>query len=183
MVPGGAFLIHRIPRGFLPGLVVLALSGGAAVSAEDAAAAFRTAGLLRVQLDYPAIASLGFGVIATRMPANFECETACLFHGVTIQGAAGLGAGEFAIGYGSLVGETGGGKWLLRHVYVGYGVRAAVVRTWGTGAADPGGAAFLGVEGAMTIAQFGLRLGVFHRLEPVSGQGDWRVFGGAGWGF
>ena len=182
MIPGGAFLIHRIPRGFLPGLVVLALSGGAAVSAEDAAAAFRTAGLLRVQLDYPAIASLGFGVIATRMPANFECETACLFHGVTIQGAAGLGAGEFAIGYGSLIGETTErGKWLLRHVYVGYGVRAAVVSTWG--AADPGGAAFLGVEGAMTIAQFGLRLGVFHRLEPVSGQGDWRVFGGAGWGF
>ena len=179
-----ANLIGRTFRVFIAGLVVFVLSGAATVRAEDASEASRTAGLLRVHWDYPAKASLGFGVIATRMPANFECKTACLFHGVTIQGAAGLGAGELALGYGSLVGETTGpGEWLLRRVYVGYGVRAAVVRTWGASTLDPSGATFLGVEGAMTVAQFGMRLGVFHRVEPVPGQGDWRVFGGAGWGF
>ena len=183
MFAEGGFLTHRVPLAFLHGLVVLVFSGGGAVHAEDAGKALRTAGLVRAHWDYPANASIGFGVIATRMPANFECKTSCLFRGVTIQGAAGLGAGEFAIGYGSLVGETGRGEWLLRRVYVGYGVRAAVVRTWGANALENRGATFLGVEGAMTIAQFGLRLGVFHGVEPASGQGDWRAFGGLGWGF
>jgi hypothetical protein len=33
------------------------------------------------------------------------------------------------------------------------------------------------------IAQFGLRMGVFRRTEPVVGENDWRIFAGAGWGF
>jgi len=183
MVPGGTPLGRRATRTRIAGLLVLALSGTATVRAEDAAEAPRTAGILGAYWGYPTNASLDFGVIATRMPANFECQTACLFHGVTIQGAAGLGGGEFAVGYGSLIGETGRGRWLLRHVFVGYGVRAAVVRTWGISTLDPDGATFVGVEGAMTVAQFGMRLGLFRRVEPVGGQEDWRVFGGAGWGF
>ena len=163
---------------------MLLLSSTNTIFAQDAAEAFRTAGLLRVHWDYPAKASLGFGIIAAKMPANFECKTSCLFRGVTIQGAAGLDAGEFAIGYGSLVGETTGrGEWLIRHAYVGYGVRAAVVRTWGASEPAYGGATFLGVEGAMTIAQFGLRLGVFHQVASASGEDDWHIFGGLGWGF
>jgi hypothetical protein len=35
----------------------------------------------------------------------------------------------------------------------------------------------------MSVAQFGMRLGLFRRVEPVAGQNDWRVFGGMGWGF
>jgi hypothetical protein len=168
----------------VPAFAIFAQPGLSAAHAVDAGESARTAGLLRAHWDYPAKASLGFGIVAARMPANFECQTPCLFKGVTIQGAAGLGAGELAIGYGSLVGETGeAGTWLLRHVYVGYGMRAAVVRTWGASTLDPHGATFLGAEGAMTIAQFGLRLGLFHRVEPVSGESDWRIFGGAGWGF
>ena len=162
---------------------MLALSGAAAVRAEDAAEAPRTAGILGAYWGYPTKASLDFGVIATKMPANFECQTTCLFHGVTIQGAAGLGGGEISIGYGSLIGETGRGRWLLRRVFVGYGVRAALVRTWGISTLDPNGATFVGIEGAMSVAQFGMRLGLFRRAEPVAGQKDWQVFGGAGWGF
>jgi hypothetical protein len=166
----------------MSGLIVLGLSADA-IRAGDPGEEPRTAGLIRAHWDYPAKASFGFGVIAARLPADFRCFTSCLYHGVTVQGAAGLGGGELAVGYGSVVGDTGLGERLVRRVYVGYGVRAAVVRTWGASTLDPEGATFFGVEGAMTVAQFGLRLGVFHRAEPVSGQSDWRLFGGAGWGF
>jgi len=143
----------------------------------------RTAGLLRVHWDYPAKASLGFGVVVAKLPSSFECHTSCLLRGMTIQGAAGFGSGELALGYGSLVGETGRGNWLLRRAFIGYGVRAAFVRTWGASTLDPQGETYLGVEGALVLAQFGLRLGVFRRADPVVGEKDWRVFGGMGWGF
>jgi hypothetical protein len=102
---------------------------------------------------------------------------------VTIQGAAGLGGGEVAIGYGSLIGETGRGAWLLRHAFMGYGVRAAAVRTWGASTLHPDGATYLGMEAALVVAQFGLRVGVFRRTGSVAGERDTRVFAGAGWGF
>ena len=171
---------ERSIRRALGGLVVLTAS---LVRAEDAAPTFRTNGLMRVHWDYPAKASLGFGVIAARIPANYGCKTPCLFHGLTIQGAAGIGGLELAVGYGSFVGETGPGSWLIRRTFIGYGVRAAAVRTWGASPLDPHGATYLGVEAAGVVAQFGLRLGVFRRVETVPGKKDWRVFGGAGWNF
>jgi len=172
-----------LTRVLVCGVLAVGLPSADAAGAGDAAEASRTAGLIRAHWDYPAKASVGFGVVAARMPSDFSCHSPCLFRGVTVQAALGQGGGELAIGYGSLVGETGRGEWLLPRVFVGYGVRAAVVRTWGSSTLDPEGATFLGVEGATTIAQFGLRLGLFHRVEPVSGEADWRVFGGAGWGF
>jgi len=176
-------LAGRATRTCIAGLVVIALSGASRVHAADAAEAPRTAGILGAYWGYPTKASVDFGVIATKLPANFECRTICLFHGATLQAAAGLGGAEIAVGYGSLIGETGRGTWLLRRAFVGYGVRAAVLRTWGTSTLDPEGATFVGVEGAMTVAQFGMRLGLFRRVDAVAGQKDWRVFGGAGWGF
>jgi hypothetical protein len=143
----------------------------------------RTAGLIRVHWDYPAKASLGFGVVVAKLPSSFDCHTSCLLRGVTIQGAAGLGGGELAIGYGSLIGETGRRAWLLRHAFMGYGVRAAAVRTWGASTLDPDGATYLGLEAAVVVAQFGLRIGVFRRTESVAGEKDTRLFAGAGWGF
>jgi len=163
--------------------MVLAPSLVSSARADDGKPALRTGGLLRVHWDYPAKASLGFGVILARMPESFDCKTTCQFRGATIQGAAGLGAGELAVGYGSLVGETGRGAWLIRHVYVGYGVRAVALRTWGSSTLDPEGSTFLGAEGAFTIAQFGVTLGAFRRLDPSPGDRSWRVMGGIGWGF
>lgn len=165
-------------------LAALCLSlPAAAAAADDAPDAARTAGLLRVHWDYPAKASLGFGVIVARMPANFDCKTTCLYRGTTIQGAAGLGAGELSIGYGSAVAETGRGDWLLRHVYIGYGVRASLLRTWGASELDPHGATFLGIQGAFTVTQFSVTLGAYYRTTPIEGDTSWRVFGGIGWGF
>ncbi len=169
-------------RALLGGVLVIVASTGG-LAAEDAAPTWRTAGLIRAHWDYPAKASAGFGVITGRLPANFSCQSSCLFRGVTVQGAAGLGGGEIAVGYGSLVAGAGSGRWLLRRDYVGYGVRLATVRTWGRSNIEPEGATFLGVEGAGAIAQFGFRLGLFHQVESGAHASNWRVFGGLGWGF
>jgi len=164
-------------------LGVLTASGLGAVRAGDPEDAPRTAGFFRAHWDYPAKASVGFGVVAARMPASFECQSACLYQGLTVHGAAGLGGGELALGYGRLAAESGRTHWLLQRTYVGYGLRAALVRTWGSSTLEPQGATFLGVEAAMTVAQFGLRLGVFHDIGGSPEAVGWRIFGGAGWGF
>lgn len=176
-------MAERVAARLALGIAALVLFAPAAAAAEDAPNALRTGGLLRVHWDYPAKASLGFGVILARMPANFDCKTTCLYRGSTIQGAAGLGAGELAVGYGSMVAETGRGDWLLRHVYMGYGVRASLLRTWGSSTLDPAGATFLGVQGAFTVTQFSVTMGVYRRVTSVEGENGWRVFGGIGWGF
>jgi hypothetical protein len=163
-------------------LLALVLAGVAA-RAADAPDARRTGGLVRAQFGYPAQASLAFGVLVTKMPENFDCKTTCLFRGATVQGSAGTGAGEIAVGYGSLVGETGRGSWLLRRVYIGYGIRAALVRTWGMSNLYPHGVTFWGLEGAFTVSQLSLTLGVFRPTSPLDDGHSWRIFGGAGWGF
>jgi hypothetical protein len=174
--------VARTISSLLAAVAVLTVDPAFAADA-DGEETTTTAGTLRVHWDYPAKASVGLGVVVAKLPSSFDCHTSCLLRGLTVQGAAGLGGGELAIGYGSLIGETGRGDWLLRHPFVGYGVRAAAVRTWGASTLDPHGETYVGVEGGMVIAQFGLRLGVFRRAEPIVGEKDWRVFAGAGWGF
>ena len=158
-------------------------ASGSAFADGDLPDARRSGGLIRAHWDYPAEASVGFGVIVTRMPGNFDCKTTCNYRGATIQGSVGLGAGELAIGYGSVVGETGHGDWLLRRVFVGYGVRAALLRTWGESSLTPEGRTYWGVEGAFTLSQFNVMIGVFRPVSPSDDLRSWHVFGGAGWGF
>ena len=55
---------------------------------------------------------------------------------------------------------TGRGRWVMRPPFVGYGVRAALERTWGSGASDAHGNTYVGLEGAFGVAQVGVRLGV-----------------------
>jgi hypothetical protein len=137
----------------------------------------------RIQWCYPQKLAGTIGVIVTRLPADYDCATTCLLRGMTFQANAGLAGGGLALGYGSLVGETGASRRFLRHPYVGWGARAAYLRTWRGSELDPGGASFLGGEAGVTIAQFSLVVGLFHPVGPDPSQGGWRVFGGAGWGF
>jgi hypothetical protein len=137
----------------------------------------------RIQWSYPQKLGGAIGAIVTRLPKDYDCTTTCLLRGLTVQGTAGLGGGGVALGYGSLVGETGASLRFIRHPYVGWGARAAYLRTWRGSELEPGGANFLGAEAGVTIAQFNLVVGVFHILGPERPGQDWRVFGGAGWGF
>jgi len=153
------------------------------VRAEEARRETRAYVVGRISWSYPQKAGGALGAIVSRIPSDYDCTTTCLLRGLMVQGSAGLGGGELALGYGSLVGETGASRRFLRHPYVGWGARAAFVRTWGLSELEPQGASFVGAEAAVTIAQFNLVVGLFHELgsEP-SGRGV-RVFGGAGWGF
>lgn len=153
------------------------------IRAHDAKTSRRVYTLGRVAWAYPSQLAGSFGAIFTRLPVDYDCTTTCLLRGLTVHGTAGLGAGGLAIGYGSLVGETGADRTFIRHAYVGWGARAAFLRTWGSATLHPEGASYLGVETAATIAQFGLTFGAFRRLGPDRPGADWRVFGSVGWGF
>ena len=181
-------------RAAVPGIlaVVLAASARAAadagpmeerVRAHEADAGGRAYGLARVHWDYPLGVSGGAGVLLTSLPRDFDCTTTCPMRGFTIQGAVGLGGAEASVGWANMVAETGKSRRFLRHVYVGYGIRAAYVRTWGASNIDPGGDDFLGLQTAWTIAQFNVTFGVFRRV-PATDPGDrTKVFAGMGWGF
>lgn len=153
------------------------------IRAHEAEQSRRTYTLGRIQWSYPQKLAGTIGVIVTRLPKDYDCATTCLLRGLTVQGTAGIGGGGLALGYGSLVGETGASRRFIRHPYVGWGARAAFLRTWRGSELTPGGADFLGAEAGVTIAQFNLVVGIFHTLGPDPPVQNWRVFGGAGWGF
>ena len=167
----------------LASVVVMAALLATSVWADDAPSERRTGGLIRAAWEYPGQVSFTFGTIVTRMPSDYDCTTVCPYRGATIQGTVGWGAGKLAIGYGSLVGETERGTWLLRRVYLGYGLRMALLRTWGSSQLDPHGVTFWGGEAAFTITQFSLTAGAYRPVDPGADPRSWRLFGGIGWGF
>jgi hypothetical protein len=153
------------------------------VRAHDADRTRRVYGLARVHWDYPTELTGGSGILVTRLPKDYDCTTTCPMRGFTLQGALGTGGAEASFGYASMVAETGKSRAFLRHVYVGYGIRAAYVRTWGSSNLSPEGDDFVGVQSGWTIAQFSITFGVFRRV-PASDPGDrTKVFAGIGWGF
>lgn len=153
------------------------------IRARNADTTRRAYVLGRVQLDYPRRLTASSGVIVTRLPRDFDCVTTCLIQGATVHGTLGLSGAGFAVGYGSFVGETGVSGSFLRHVYVGWGARAAYLRTWKDAWATPEGGDYVGVETAATAAQFALTVGFYRQVGPASAANDLRIFVGAGWGF
>jgi hypothetical protein len=153
------------------------------VRAHDADRSRRVYGLARIHWDYPTELTGGSGILVTKLPRDYDCTTTCPMRGFTLQGAVGTGGAEASFGYASMVAETGKSRAFLRHVYVGYGIRAAYVRTWGSSNLSPEGDDFVGVQSGWTIAQFSITFGVFRRV-PASDPGDrTKVFAGIGWGF
>ena len=163
--------------------LVPALARAEAPVAPDAEEEGRVYALARVHWDYPLKVSAGSGILLTRLPRDYNCVTTCPMRGFTVKGAVGLGGGEASVGWASMVAETGRSRRLLRHVYVGYGLRAAYVRTWGESNVSPEGDDFVGLQSAWTIAQFNVTFGVFRRVPAADPGQDTHVFAGLGWGF
>ena len=153
------------------------------VRAHEADQERRSYGLARIHWDYPLELSGGAGVLLTSLPRDFDCTTTCPMKGFTLQGAVGTGGAELSAGWASVVAETGKSRSFLRHVYVGYGIRAAYVRTWGTSNVDPEGDDFLGLQTSWTIAQFNATFGVFRRVPSTDPGDKTKIFAGMGWGF
>ena len=62
-------------------------------------------------------------------------------------------------GYALLVGERKRNQRFLSDIYVGWGVRGALLRTWGDSTLDPSGQTFVGAEADLTVASANIGVG------------------------
>jgi hypothetical protein len=143
----------------------------------------RKVGLLGLRVTHPKRLSGSIGAMLVKQHPDFDCTTLCSFRGPFVQLEPGLNGGQLSVGYAELVAEKGRNAYYLRRVIVGFGLRAAVLRTWGDASVDPVRQTFLGAEGDFTIAQVNFRLGLFHSITSANETDRWLISGGIGWGF
>lgn len=103
--------------------------------------------------------------------------------GPHVQLDIGLGGAELGVGYAYVVAMRPPGRPFLTEVYLGYGVRAALLRTWGRAPFDPATRNFAGLELAFSVAQVSFTLGYFRQISEGVGEVGGRWGGGMGWGF
>jgi len=155
----------------------------ARVRAETGDLVRREVGTRSVRYSYLTRLSVVGGVVLYREPRDFECATACAVKGLIAQAEVGSGGGALSAGWASLVGARGGNRHFLRHVYVGYAVKGALLRTWGSTPLKPTGQTFAGVEAEFTISVACFSFGAYRRVSSAPGEPSWRINGGVGWGF
>ena len=153
------------------------------VAEHDADLERRTVGIWRVRMSHPQKISIGLSAMVSRQPADHECVATCLYRGWRIQAEPGLAGGQISVGWASLVGDRKRRQHFLTDVYVGYGVRATLLRTWGDANVTPANQTFAGLEADLTITRVNFSLGVMHRVSSGPSERDWIVTGGMGWGF
>ena len=82
-----------------------------------------------------------------------------------------------------IMGETGRTRSFLSDIYLAYGIKGALLRTWGGADLRPADQTFVGVEGDFTVIRVNFSLGVFRHVGSGNPDDDWIVTGGIGWGF
>lgn len=89
-----------------------------------------------------------------------------------------------SLGWGKMIGSTGGTQRWMHTVYWGWAVRGIVVRQWGSDYAPLGFGpqTVLGLEGNLSIVRLNFTAGVLRSLSSVSNE-EWLVTGSLGWGF
>jgi hypothetical protein len=140
-------------------------------------------GLGRVRVGHPLGLSAGVGVLFARQPANYDCRSICDYRGLVLQAEPGVRGAQLSAGYAVVTGEKRREGFFLPHVYVGYGIRGALLRSWSNSPLEPSRQTLAGVEGAFTVAQFSFTLGLFHQIAGESATDPWLLAGGFGWGF
>lgn len=136
---------------------------------------------LRVRFAWPQQAAFAPGILFHRQPADFDCRGICSYRGAQAQVEVGTGGVQVAAGWSRLVGETDEDGMLLNRVYMGFGVRGALLRTFAGSPFDPEPRTLAGVEGAWTAARISLTLAVYRSVDGRRGR--FVVGGGVGWGF
>ena len=142
----------------------------------------RVVGLLRFRASYPQKISAGLGWMLTRLPASYDCRTVCDLQGPAFQIEPGLAGIQLSAGYAHLIGEKKRSRHFLKAVYVGYGGKAVLLRTYGDSPLEPSGQILIGAEGDFTVASLNLSLGVLRSLSDER-ERDWIATFGLGWGF
>jgi hypothetical protein len=143
----------------------------------------RWIGLAKVRLSVPQRVSGSVGLIGSRQPAGFDCSTVCKHRGPLLQIEPGVAGGQLSAGYAVVMGELGDNDRFLSKVCVAWGLKAALMRTWGDASLSPSEQTLLGVEGDFTVIGINFSLGLFRSIEPSDIDDPWLVGGGLGWGF
>lgn len=136
----------------------------------------------RVRASAPQQISAGAGWLWTRQPKVYDCSTVCEMRGWVVEVEPGLAGAQVSAGYAVAAAETGRHRRWLSRVYRAYGVRGAVLRTWGAAHLSPPERTLGGVEGQFTVIGVSFSLGLFRPIGS-SGPAEWTVGGGLGWGF
>jgi hypothetical protein len=143
----------------------------------------RTYNLWRGAISVPLSAAATFGVVSTTLPRTSDCRSLCEMRGLTAHLSAGLTGGEVAFGWARLFAESTHGQRSLRPPPLAYGVRGAVIRTWGDSALTPQAQTLVGAELALTITRVSFTAGVFVPVDAGHHHQS-RVFTGSiGFGF
>jgi hypothetical protein len=94
----------------------------------------------------------------------------------------GLTGGQLSAGWARVLGEKKNNKFFLHDVYVAFGAKAVLMRTWGDSPLHPQDQTLAGVEGEFTIARVNFSLGLLRSLADRP-EDRWVITGGLGWGF
>jgi hypothetical protein len=143
----------------------------------------RVVGLRRLRLSYPLKVSGGLGLMRVRQPADFDCSTVCDHRGMFFEVEPGLAGIQVGAGWALLVAERKRNPLFLSDIYVGWGIRGALLRTWGDSTLDPSGQTFVGAEADLTVTSANIGVGLFHGVARGSEDERWLFTIGAGWGF
>jgi hypothetical protein len=153
------------------------------IEREEQDAEVRFVGVGGVRLSVPQQLSGAIGGMRARLPTSYDCSEACEYRGWLLEAEPGLAGGQISGGYAVVVGEQDSGSRFLSDVFLAYGVRAAILRTWGDADLDPPDQTLAGLEGQFTIIRIHFDLGLFRSLESGPVEDRWLVTGGVGWGF
>jgi hypothetical protein len=153
------------------------------IYARDQDQVSRIFGLAGLRYSHPEQVAGSFGLMLSRMPSDYDCQTLCAFRGPYLQLQPGLGGGRLSIGWARLVGEKRTNKLILSDIYLGYGFKGAVLHTWGAPNRQPTGQTYLGAEAEFTVVRINFRLGYFRHIGGGEQVDPWLVTWGFGWGF
>ena len=153
------------------------------ILAEERDRTTRLVGLLRLRASWPQGVSAAVGLMRVHQPSSYDCRTPCPQRGPFVQLEPGLVGLQVGAGWGRLIAERGGNERFLSEVYVGYGIKGVLLRTWDDRTVSPAGQTFAGVEGEFSITTVNFSLGILRGISPGDGDERWVVTGGLGWGF
>jgi hypothetical protein len=135
-----------------------------------------------LRLSYPQLVSGSFGWLFTRQPKDYDCRTPCDLWGTFTQIEPGVGGGKLSLGWGRVIGEHRRGPVALSSVYLAWGLKGTVFRSWGSESRVPRDQTYAGAEFEFSIARVNAGVGALHRVNGDQGK-DWIVTGHLGWGF
>jgi len=154
-----------------------------AIVAEESPRTTRTLGLYRARLSHPQVLSASVGTLWSRQPAAFACTATCDHIGPFLQLEAGTGSAQLSAGYARVIADRRRDRFFASDVYLCFGVKGALLRTFGNTLARHRDRTYVGAEGEFTITNFNFTVGVFRRVSDEPGDDHWLSVFGFGWGF